>query len=42
MDRPLFKLFLMEEARNFLKDVPSKAREKIYYNIRKVQGGVKG
>ena len=41
MDRLLFKLFLMEEARNFLKNVPSQAREKIYYNIRKVQGGVK-
>lgn len=41
MDRLLFKLFLMEEARNFLKDVPFKAREKIYYNIRKVQSGVK-
>lgn len=41
MEICLFKLFLLEEAREFLRSVPLKAREKIYYNIKKVQGGVK-
>lgn len=41
MEKCLFKLFLLDEAREFLKSVPFKAREKIYYNIKKVQGGVK-
>ena len=41
MDTPLFQLLLLEAARDFLKDLPMQARDKIYYNIRKVQGGVK-
>ena len=41
MDTPLFQLLLLEAARDPLKDLPMQARDKIYYNIRKVQGGVK-
>lgn len=41
MDRPLFQLLLLEAARDFLKTLPVQARNKIYYNIKKVQGGVK-
>ena len=41
MDKPLFQLLLLEAAREFLKSLPLQAREKIYYNIKKVQGGVK-
>lgn len=35
-----FKLIVLDEARKFLKTLPLSVREKIYYNIRKVQGGV--
>lgn len=41
MDKPLFQLLLLETARDFLKTIPIQARKKIYYNIRKVQGGIK-
>lgn len=41
MDRPLFQLLLLETARNFLKALPVQVRNKIYYNIKKVQGGIK-
>lgn len=41
MDRPLFQLILLQAARDFLKSIPVQARNKIYYNISKVQGGVK-
>ena len=41
MDRRQFQLLFLEEAMEFLKDLPVQAREKIYYNISKVQGGVK-
>lgn len=41
MDRPIFQLLLLEAARDFLKTLPMPARKKIYYNIKKVQGGVK-
>lgn len=41
MERFQFQMLFMEEARSFLKSVPDVARNKIYYNIRKVQGGVK-
>ena len=41
MERPLFQLLLLEAARDFLKTLPKQARNKIYYNIRKVQGGVR-
>ena len=41
MERFQFQVLFMEEARRFLKSVPDVARNKIYYNIRKVQGGIK-
>lgn len=41
MDKPIFQLVLMEEARNFLKSLPQAVKEKIYYNIRKVSGGIR-
>ena len=41
MENLQFKVLMLEDARQFLKDLPHKAREKIYYNIKKVQGGVK-
>lgn len=39
MDGELFQLVLMQEAREFIKSLAPAAREKIYYNIRKVKGG---
>lgn len=41
MERPVFQLVLLAAAREFLKALPELARNKIYYNIKKVQGGVK-
>lgn len=41
MDNPIFQLLLLEAARDFLKTLPAPARNKIYYNIKKVQGGIK-
>lgn len=41
MDNPIFQLLLLETARDFLKTLPAPARNKIYYNIKKVQGGIK-
>ena len=41
MEKPLFQLLLLETARDFLKALPIQVRNKIYYNIRKVQGGIK-
>ncbi|MDE7375961.1 MAG: type II toxin-antitoxin system RelE/ParE family toxin [Muribaculaceae bacterium] len=41
MDRPLFQLYILESARNFLKALSPQVRNKIFYNIKKVQGGVK-
>ena len=41
MDRPVFQLLLLEAARDFFKTLPIQARNKIYYNIKKVQGGVR-
>lgn len=41
MDRRQFQIRILEEAREFLKNLPQQAREKIFYNISKVQGGVK-
>lgn len=37
----MFQLILLQAARDFLKSIPVQARNKIYYNISKVQGGVK-
>ena len=41
MDRPIFQLILLEAARDFLNTLSIQERNKIYYNIRKVQGGIK-
>ena len=41
MDKPLFKLVTLKEAKDFLLDLPEKAQEKVLYNIRKVRFGVK-
>ena len=40
MDKPLFKLIALKDAREFLDALPDKVREKILYNIRKVRFGV--
>lgn len=41
MDKTIFQLYLLESAREFLKTLSVQARNKIFYNIKKVQGGVK-
>ena len=41
MDKPVFQLILLEAARDFLNTLSIQERNKIYYNIRKVQGGIK-
>ena len=41
MDKPLFNLITLKEAREFLDALPDKVREKILYNIRKVRFGVR-
>ena len=41
MDKQVFRLVLMEEARVFINSLPQAAKEKVYYNIRKVKGGYK-
>lgn len=41
MDRPLFQLYILESARAFLKSLSPQVRNKIFYNIKKVQGGIK-
>ena len=37
--KPIFELIVLEEAANFLKTLPYAVREKISYNIDKVQAG---
>lgn len=37
--KPIFELIVLEEAANFLKALPYSVREKISYNIDKVQAG---
>ncbi len=41
MDSQIFQLVLLEDARNFIRLLPQAAKEKVYYNIRKVQSGFK-
>lgn len=41
IDKPLFKFAALQEAYDFLESLPQPARQKIFYNIRKVAGGVK-
>lgn len=40
-DKPLFRLVTLREATEFIDRLPEKVREKVFYNIRKVRGGVK-
>lgn len=39
MEKVVFELFLLEEARNFLKSLPQEVRRKIGTNIRRIQKG---
>lgn len=41
MDKKFFRLIALPEAVEFLDSLPDNAREKILYNIRKVQGGIR-
>lgn len=41
MDSQILQLVLLEDARNFIRLLPQAAKEKVYYNIRKVQSGFK-
>ena len=41
MDKQMFRLIILSEAIDFLDSLPDNVREKIFYNIRKVRGGVK-
>lgn len=40
-EKPIFQVLMLDGARNFLKSLSVSARNKIYYNIKKIQGGVK-
>jgi len=41
MERKIFRLITLKEATDFIHGLPDKAREKVFYNIRKVQAGVR-
>lgn len=41
MEKPLFKVLVMESAKDFIDSLPTSASDKIYYNIRKVRFGVR-
>jgi len=41
MDKQVFRLITLKEATEFIAALPDKVREKVFYNIRKVCGGVK-
>lgn len=41
MDKEVFRLITLTEAIDFLDSLPDNVREKIFYNIRKVRGGIK-
>lgn len=41
MDKPIFKLVTLPEANAFLESLAPSVLRKIFYNIRKVAGGVK-
>ncbi len=38
-EKPVFRLVLSVEADSFLQSIPEKAREKVRYNIRRIQKG---
>lgn len=39
MDKPLFRLIATAEAADFLRSMPTQARDKMNYNIRRIQKG---
>lgn len=39
MDKTIFRLVVSAEAADFLRSMPAQARDKIYYNIRRIQKG---
>lgn len=41
MDKQIFRLITLREATEFIAELPDNVREKVFYNIRKVRGGVK-
>lgn len=41
MDKPIFKLIMLPEADAFLESLAPAVLRKVFYNIRKVAGGVK-
>jgi len=41
MERKIFRLITLKEATDFIDGLPDKAREKVFYNIRKLQAGVR-
>ena len=41
MERKVFQFLLLEPAREFIKNLHLQVRHKIYFNIKKIQGGVK-
>ena len=41
MDKIYFKFIALPEAREFIRSLMPEIREKVYYNIRKVSGGIK-
>lgn len=41
MDKQMFQIILLQEAIEFIDTLPDNVREKIFYNIRKVRGGIK-
>ena len=38
-EKPVFRLILSTEADSFIQSIPEKAREKVRYNIRRIQKG---
>lgn len=41
MDKQIFRLITLSEAIEFLDSLPDNVRAKVFYNIRKVLGGIK-
>ena len=41
MDKPIFNLIALKDAKDFITSLPEKVQDKVLYNIRKVRFGVK-
>lgn len=41
MEKQIFRLIILPEADEFIAELSDKAREKMFFNIRKVKGGIK-